>query len=239
MSGAKRASRKTQVAEFTPPEGYPIPREKLPGIVGNGLRAFRLDIFHLMHFGKVTAEDYAKYGWRPMRCGDCQERILELHFNHPPLSLEDFSTLKILPGCIWGTDVSPVCACCSFPSTCPHKTSRRGENGTSAAEHAQTAPATDECENCGADLSPRIQSELTRLRAENAHLKLLLLAGLHTAGEETRSDGNGRVSLAHAEEVTVPPEVLKHPAARGLGEWVEACCEVFRADFRKAAGIAK
>lgn len=73
----------------------------------------------------------------------------------------------------------------------------------------------------------------SRLEEENAHLKLLLLAGLHTAGEETRSDGNGRVSLAHAEEVTVPPEALKHLAARGLGEWVEACCEVFRADSRR------
>lgn len=124
MSAAKHSPRKTKSTEFTLPEGYPVPREKLPGIVGNGPRAFPLDIFHLMHFGKITTEDYAKYGWRAMRCGDCQERDLALWFNHAPLSLEEFSTLKILPSCVWGKDISPVCACCSFPSTCPHKTPR-------------------------------------------------------------------------------------------------------------------
>jgi hypothetical protein len=98
---------------FPVPEGYPVAGDAFPDMP--------VEIFHLQHTGRVTAADYARWGWRAMRCADCEERDLELHFMHPPLRLEEFTSGRVLPGTIWGKDVSPVCPCCSFPSKCPHK----------------------------------------------------------------------------------------------------------------------
>lgn len=80
------------------------------------------ETYHLMTSGRITAEDYARYGWRAMRCADCQEHDLEMFWNHETVTWPPPKGVT-LPGTAWGEDVTPICRCCSFAG-CTHKQGR-------------------------------------------------------------------------------------------------------------------
>lgn len=56
-----------------------------------------------------------------MKCADCKERPMTLIWLHPPVTEAQLADRHfVIPGSVWGKDVTCVCACCSFAG-CPHR----------------------------------------------------------------------------------------------------------------------
>lgn len=99
-------TKKPKARRYPVPDGYPVAAHLIPDMP--------VDLFHMMHTGALMASDCAEWGWRPMRCADCQEMPLDMIYRHGPIPLEDFHGRRVLPGTVWGEDVTPICPRCSF-----------------------------------------------------------------------------------------------------------------------------
>lgn len=89
------------------------------------------DHLHLITTGHLMAREREALGFLPqMMCGRCEERPVDLIWRHRPLGKNYFKPANVrrrkgrkridIPGAVWGTDVTVICPCCSFPK-CPHK----------------------------------------------------------------------------------------------------------------------
>lgn len=82
--------------------------------------------------GHLMASEREQHGFYQIRCAECQERNLDFIYSHSPCTEEELIKGmfrececgeihgKLLPGMVWGEDVTPICPCCSFAS-CTHK----------------------------------------------------------------------------------------------------------------------
>lgn len=96
---------RAKARRYPVPEGYPIPASQIPDMPA--------ETFHLLHTGALMAADCDRWGWRAMRCADCETERLDMIYRHGPLPLSAFRK-GVLPGTAWGKDVTPICPCCSF-----------------------------------------------------------------------------------------------------------------------------
>ena len=97
------------------PAGYPVAATDFPDMP--------CEYFHLLHTGALMAEDCKRWGWRAVRCANCEQHDLDLISVHGPIPLADFKT-KTLPGAVWGKDVSVICPRCTFGIGLPAEASQ-------------------------------------------------------------------------------------------------------------------
>jgi hypothetical protein len=104
---------------------YPVPRDSFPADMP-------VDVFHLITNGHLMATERAEYGWKQMMCATCGDRPVDLIWKHDPLPTDFFTCKgkkKIIPGMVWGEDVTVICPCCSILAMlgkCPHRSSKQG-----------------------------------------------------------------------------------------------------------------
>lgn len=101
------------------------------------------DIRHLITTGHLMATERAQIvpHQPPMMCAICEERPVDLIWGHTPYTVQELtrgkSTVcecgkvhgKLIPGMVWGEDVTVVCPCCSVLALlgkCPHRAVSRG-----------------------------------------------------------------------------------------------------------------
>lgn len=77
------------------------------------------DYLHLVTTGHLMAWEREALGFLPqMMCSQCQKRPVDLIWRHEPLAMREKQP-AVIPGTVWGKDVTVICPCCSF-AMCSH-----------------------------------------------------------------------------------------------------------------------
>ncbi len=83
--------------------------------------------------GHLMADEREEFGFLPqMMCGQCREHPLDMIYRHDIYTEEQIFAGKhdecgcgkihgtVMPGTVWGEDVTCICPCCSF-AHCTHR----------------------------------------------------------------------------------------------------------------------